>query len=260
MITITTGRIARLAVRITLLGLAACACLPANDGGLPSAVHLQDCTELIAFGPVSQAKVAPLVPHAYTITSFGPGTAGLVVRASRCQQVTVDDSPSRPIAVAQIGVAIQSPDGSGNINNYQFLYVTDNVVLASALNRAGVPALLDREMAYEFTVDATGHSGQLYVAVSPPGFPAWFETGTWSDPPPNSAAPVVANWWFNGPFGVVKLSTSIGSISYGPAATTVYTSRLSLLGTLFSGNVDNNFAFFNARGVFGDGELDIILQ
>jgi hypothetical protein len=118
------------------------------------------------------------------------------------------------------------------------------------LNRAGVPALLDREMAYKFTVDATGHSGQLYVAVSPPGLPAWFKTGTWSDPPPNSGASVVANWWFNGLFGVVKLSTSIGSISYGTVATTVYTSRLSLLGTLFGGNADNNFAFFNRGGVW----------
>ncbi|HYW45326.1 MAG TPA: hypothetical protein VE959_20860 [Bryobacteraceae bacterium] len=234
-----------MAGRITLLGLAVSACLPANDGDRPSSVLLQDCTELIAFGPVSQAKAAPLVPHAYTITSFGPGTAGLVVRGC---QVTGDGSPSRPTSVAQTGIAIQSPDGSGSFNNYQFLGATDNDALADALSRAGVPALLDREMAYEFTVDTTGHSGQLYVAVSPPGLPAWFESGTWSDPPPNSAAPVVAN------------STSIGSISYGPAAITVYTSQLSLLGTLFGGNVGNNFPFFNARGVFGEGQLDIVLN
>jgi len=191
-----------MAGRITLLGLAVSACLPANDGDRPSTVYLQDRTELIAFGPVSQAKVAPLVPHAYTIT--WPGTAGLVFRASRCQ-VTVDGSPSRPASVAQIGVAI-------------------------------------------------------HVAVSPPGLPAWFETGIWSDPPPNSAAPVVANGYFNGPFGVVKLSTSIGSISYGPAAIIVHTSQLSLLGTLFGGNVGNNFPFFNARGLFGEGQLDIVLN
>jgi hypothetical protein len=42
MISILTGRSARMAVRITLVGLAASACLPANDGDLPSAVRLQD--------------------------------------------------------------------------------------------------------------------------------------------------------------------------------------------------------------------------
>jgi hypothetical protein len=103
-------------------------------------------------------------------------------------------------------------------------------------------------MAYEFTVDATDHSGQLYVTVSPPGLAAWFETETSSDPPPNSGAPVVANWWFNGPFATAKLSTSIGSTSHGPAATTVYASKLSLLGTLFGGNVDNNFPFLKRAG------------
>jgi len=104
MISIPIGKDARMAGRITLLGLAVSACLPANDGDRPSSVFLQDCTGLVAFGPVAQAKVAPLVPHACTIASFGPGTAGLVVRASRCQ-VALDGSPSRPTSAAQIGGA-----------------------------------------------------------------------------------------------------------------------------------------------------------
>lgn len=90
--------------------------------------------------------------------------------------------------------------------------------------------------------------------------PAYFETGNWADPPPQSGAPVVANWWLNGPRGVVKMSASIGSISYGPAAITVHTSKLSLLGTLIGGNADSNFAFFDARGLFAEGQLDVVLK
>jgi hypothetical protein len=249
--------------RMSVLGvcvLLLAAHVEADDQHRGFTVDLRNCSELIGFGPVSQAAVAPLVPSGYTVVTFGPGTAGIVVRASRCEQAGLDDSPVRPVIVSQVGVAILSPDGSGDINNYQLFYVTNDDDLAQALGRTGVPALVDREMAYEFTPDQTGHSGGLYVGVSPPGSPAYFETGNWNDPPPNSGAPVVANWWFNGPRGVVKMSTSIGSISYGPAALTVHTSKFSLLGTLLGGNTGSNFAFFNARGLFAAGQLDVAVE
>ena len=108
-------------------------------------------------------------------------------------------------------------------------------------------------MAYEFTPDSTGQ-GELYVAVSPGLQPAWFLTGTASPPPPGGA-PVVANWWFNAGRGVLKMATSIPSISYGAASFSLHTSKFSVLGGLIGGNTDTSIVFFNARGAFAGGSF-----
>jgi hypothetical protein len=222
--------------------------------------ELRNCTELIGFGPVPLATAAALVPSGYALVSIVPGTAGLVVRASSCTQFAVDGSAAKPVFVSQIGIATVPPDGTGNINNYQLLYLTNDDTLADALQSAGVLAQVDREFAYEFTPGANNQPGEVYVAVSPPGLRAYFETGGASDPPPNSGAPVVANGWFNGSKGVVKISTSIPSIAYGAATLALHASKVSLPGSLIGGNTDANFAFFNARGLFSAGHLDVAVK
>jgi hypothetical protein len=206
--------------------VAVCATLlPASLTGEDSrgfTASLTTCTEVIAFGPIPLASVAQLVPARFTIVSSGPGTAGLVVRTSQCQTLTLGWETARPVLVAQIGVAIVSPDGTGDINNYSLLYVTNSGELAEALAEAGWPAQIDRTLAYEFTPNASG-SGELYISVSPFDGP-YFLTGN-ASPPPGPPAPVAANWWFAGNGGVAKLSTAIPGIAYGPATTVLYTSR-----------------------------------
>ena len=70
--------------------------------------------------------------------------------------------------------------------------------------------MLDRALAYAFAPGSSGN-GEVYVSVSPAVQPAWFLTGS-AGPPPAGGFPVVANWWFNGSPGVLKMATSIGSI------------------------------------------------
>jgi hypothetical protein len=210
------------------------------EGGRDFTAGLRDCTGLIGFGSAPLAVAAPLVPSNYTVVNIA-GTAGLVVRASSCKQVGMDGSAGEPVFVSQIGIAILTPDGTGNINHYQLLYVTNDENLADTLQRAGVPAQVDREFAYEFTHGMNNQPGEVYVAAG--------------DPP--SGAPVVANWWFNDGKRVVKLSTSIPSIAYRAANLVFHTSRMSPLGSLIGGNSDANFAFFSGRGVFGMGQFRV---
>jgi len=240
-----------------VLALAALSAALHADASHGFTATLKNCTELIGFGPVSYAAARALVPASYTLVPFGPD-AGLVVRASLCDVVAVDNSVEKAAIVAQAGIAVISPDGSGDINNYTLLYSTDHEQLSQALGQSGLPAVLDRALAYEFTPDSSGH-GELYVAVSPIAQPAWFLTGE-ADPPPSGGAPVVANWWFNGSRGVVKMATSIPSISYGAAAFSLHTSRNSLLGRLIGGNTDASFVFFNARGAFASGALAVSVK
>src|SRR5439155_21017043 len=101
---------------VALLIAAVAATLHA-DGNRGLTATLKNCTELIGFGPVSYAAARSLVPASYTLVSFG-GAAGLVVRASQCEAVGVDNSAEKPAIVAQAGIAVVPPDGTGDINNY----------------------------------------------------------------------------------------------------------------------------------------------
>jgi hypothetical protein len=219
------------------------------------AANLSNCTEVIAFGPIPLANVQQLVPAAFTINLFGPTTAGLVIRASECN-LTFGAAPETQVLVAQIGVSIASPDGTGQINNYSLLYETNNLSLWRALRSAGWPALYDPHLAYEFTPGTTG-SGSVYIAVSPLDGPYFLEGD--ASPPPGPPAPVVANWWFASNGTNVKLATSIPApgIAYGQATTTLFTSELTGLGALIGGNSDANFPFLNARGIFAQATLTV---
>ncbi|HEY1340488.1 MAG TPA: hypothetical protein VGF59_23410 [Bryobacteraceae bacterium] len=242
------GKRVTVAARAALF-LAACAALRA-DSSFTAA--LKNCTELIGFGPVDFAAARALVPASFTLVPFN-GSAGLVVRASRCESVRIDGLPAKSAVVAQAGIAVIPPDGTGDINNYTLLYSTNDDQLFFALLRAGLPAVLDLALAYEFTPDSTGH-GEMYAAVSPLLQPAWFLTGA-ADPPPPGGAPVTANWWYNSLRGTLKMATTIPSISYGAASFALHTSRSSTLGKLIGGNTDSAFVLFNARGVFATGDF-----
>ena len=119
-------------------------------------VHFSGCTEFVGWGPVSLAEARPLVPAGYVIAGAANGQAAIVVRATSCQGATVDQSPARPTELSQIGINLVAPDGTGDINNYTILYVTNNPALAERFQIAGLPAVLDPELTYEYTPDSSG--------------------------------------------------------------------------------------------------------
>jgi hypothetical protein len=213
-------------------------------------VHFAGCTEFAGWGPVSLAKAQPLVPAGYVITGAAKGQAAIVVRATSCQGVSVGRSPAQPTELSQIGINLVAPDGTGDINNYTVIYVTNNLALAEYFQIAGLPAIFDPQLTYEYTPDSSGASGQLYVTAAGDELPAYFLFGTESDPPPNSQQSFLANWWFTGPGGRMKQSTSFPVISFGTAAVALYTSNTSVLGNLIGGNTDSNFPILSIRGVY----------
>lgn len=140
----------------------------ADDDNRAFTVHLADCSELIGFGPVSQAKIAPLVPADYTIVAFGPGPLESSCGLPAVSRLVWMARPPDPRSSRRSVCPSCHQTAPATLIITQLFYVTDDDAVADALGRAGVPALLDHEMAYEFTPDMTGHSGELYVAVSPP--------------------------------------------------------------------------------------------
>jgi hypothetical protein len=220
-------------------------------------VQFSGCTEFVGWGPVSLAAAQPLVPAGYVIAGSADGQAAIVVRATSCEAVRVDHSPAESTELSQIGINLVAPDGTGDINNYTVIYVTNNEDLARRFQIAGLPAVFNPQLTYEYTADPSGLSGQLYVTAAGEELASYFLFGTETEPPPNSPQIFLANWWFTGPEGRMKQSTLFPLISFGTAAVSLYTSNVSLLGKLIGGNTDANFYILSVRGVYPEATMTV---
>ena len=217
-------------------------------------VEFANCTEFVGEGPVPLPLAQRLVPSGYVIAAISPEQAPIVVRITNCEAVQVDHTRAVPTTISQVGINIVSPDGTGTINNYTLIYVTNNPFLAEALQRTGVPANYDPAITYEYRRDSTGSSGVLYGAVPAANVPAYFLYGTETEPPANAQQPFIANWW-HGEILRVRQQTTFPAISFGTSNITLYTSAFSPLGQLIGGNAYGNFSILALRGVYASAKM-----
>jgi len=221
-------------------------------------VDFSQCTEFAGVGPVDFARASALVPSVFTTLPVGT-TGGIVVRATSCASVKVDGGRGIPTNVSQIGVEIVPPDGTGDINNYTLIYISNNPELVLAFNLAGVPAVFAPSLIYEFTYDSTGKAGELYVEAEGLGLPAYFLTGTESDPT-SLGSDFKANWWYAGSKGVVKQASDFPDIAFGTANISLHTDRNSALGHLIGGNTDGDYHFLPVRGVYASAHMQVTVN
>lgn len=237
---------------LTLSFAASCAWAEAPSRGFT--VDFASCTEFAGVGPVDFAKASALVPSVFKTLPVG-NTGGIVMRATSCQGVSVNGRRPAPTNISQIGVEIVSPDGTGTINNYTLIYASNNPELVDAFHDAGLPAVFDPALTYQFTYDSTGRSGELYVKAEGSGLPAYFFTGMESDPT-GPGSDFKANWWYcDG--SVMKQATDFPSIAFGNANVSAHTDRTSALGKLIGGNTDSDFHFLPIRGVYATAHMQV---
>ncbi|MBB6145882.1 hypothetical protein HNQ77_003852 [Silvibacterium bohemicum] len=220
-------------------------------------VDFTNCSEFAGEGPISLAAAAPLVPKGFAVAGAESGAANIVIRATNCASVKVNSRNPQPTTISQIGINIVPPDGTGDINNYTLVYVSDNPYLIEAFLAAGLPARFDSQLTYEYTAPPNGN-GNLYVAAGAWDLTPYFIYGPEAAPPPNSAEPFLANWWY-APRGDSKMlqQTLLPNISFGTSSVTFYTSADSLLGKLIGGNTFSNFSVLALRGVYPSGHMDV---
>lgn len=223
----------------------------------PLTVVFEDCTEFAGLGPLPAAQIQGLVPAGYSAASFGPGVAGIVARAARCERVSVGGSAPERGTVSQIGINLVSPDGTGDINNYALLYVTDSVRLAERLRRFGLPARLDPKMVYE--VNPAAASLELFIQVHGLEGRSHFLHGSVADPLPGSEFPFLANWWFSSGAGRMRMSTQIPAFAAGFADVALYTARASDLGDVLAAN-RTVFPLLSLRGKFSHAVMTVTLS
>jgi hypothetical protein len=247
------GHLASLGMVFALVSLAR-----ADEGNRGLSVDFTQCTEAVGVGPVSLAKASALVPPVFTTlpiaTANAPTTAAIVVRATSCGGVRVDSGASLPTNISQVGVEVVSPDGTGDINNYTLVYLSNNPELVKRFNHAGVPALLDPGLTYQFTFDPTGAAGEIYVEAEGFGVPAYFITGTEADPT-GPAFDFKANWWYAADKGLVKQASDFPNIAFGTANISFHTDRTSVLGQLIGGNTDTDFHYLPVRGKYATAHM-----
>jgi len=230
----------------------------AGHGARGFSVDFSQCTEFVGVGPVDFARASSLVQPAFTTLPVG-STAAIVVRATSCASVQVDGGVGVRTIISQIGIEITPPDGTGDINNYTLIYVTDNAQLALAFHLVGLPAIFGPAITYEFTYDSTGKSGELYVEAEGMGLPGYFLTGVETDPS-SAGFDFKANWWYQGFAGVIKQASDFPNIAFGPANVSLHTSRESVLGKLIGGNTDADFHFLPVRGVYSAAHMDVTIS
>jgi hypothetical protein len=228
-------------------------------------VTFKDCTEFVGVTPVNRKKADALVPERFTVAGLSPrsDTSSIVVRVSNCKSVSVDGRPGKRGTVAHIGINIASPDltpppAQNVINNYTIAYASDNEELVAKLQRAGVPAEFDRNLAYEFT-PPHAQDGELYAAITTDRTPHWFVHGTTAGK--LFETPFFANWWRSGHGYETKMATTIDPISFFNASgVSFFTARSNLVGKLIGGNKITTFTELQVRGVFDLAEMRVTVQ
>ena len=230
---------------------------PAQRPPASLTVVFDDCTEFAGLGPVPAAQIQGLVPAGYSAASFGPGVAGIVARAARCERVSVGGGAAERGTVSQIGINLVSPDGTGDINNYALLYVTDSPRLVERLRRFGLPARLDLRMIYE--VNPAASSLELFIQAHGIADVSHFLHGSVADPQPGTEFPFLANWWFTSSAGRMRMSTQIPTFAVGPADVALYVSRASDLGAVLGAN-RTVFSLLSLRGKFSHAVMTVTLS
>lgn len=235
------------------------AALADPTGRAPSSftVVLEDCTEFAGLGPLAETQIQGRLAPGYTAATFGPSTVGVVARASRCERVSVAGGPAEQVTVSHIGINLVAPDGTGDINNYTLLYVTDSWRLGARLRQFGLPVRIDPDMVYE--VNPAGSSLELYAQVqAEPGI-TYFLDGLVNDPAPGTAAPFLANWWYSSRAGRMRMSTNIPAFAAGPADVALFNSRASALGQFLAAN-RTVFPLLSVRGKFSHAVMTVSLE
>lgn len=222
-----------------------------------STVDFQQCSEFVGLAPILINKVRNLVPNSYTIFETETGKANLVVRATQCEGFGVDNSDAQPGVLAQVGVNIVSPDGTGDINNYLLSYATNNLNLASTLQRTGVNAGFVPGLTYNFTPDDTGRGGNLYVNVPLPATLSFTLDGYEFDPlTTDPSLFYVANWWQSTQNTKIKMNTTFPNIRFANSAVKLQTDPNSELGSLIGGS-STGFTSLSLRGRFDRANMNI---
>lgn len=209
-------------------------------------VDFSNCTEMASLTPVPIANIRSLVPAQYGIAAEGNGVGFVVVRVASCAGVKIDGADIGGGTVAQVGVNLVSPDGSGDLDNYTLYYDTTSAVFTARLRAFGFDSRWLPGIQY---TDA-GTS----LAVSVPG--RGYSVSGPVDPPTAPGIPFEADWWSAGPSSESKTATTLPSIQFSTAHMTIATQPRSELRQII-GAPTATFPIFDSYNHFAAAHMTV---
>lgn len=215
----------------------------------------KNCDEFAGVGFVPYANVAALVPSEFIVIEAQPGLAIAVAQTGSCDNIRVKGHNGGPGVFAQLGVAIVSPDGTGDSNFYQLMFATTNARLAVNLRRTGANARFTPHLSYELTDNDT----QLDVFVPRPLPLAWSLNGPITPPDPESAPnPVtVFNYWSQSRHhGTVRQANEVNGIRLGQGEQVTLTAIGPALEAII-GSSTLSFPLFSSPETFDVAKLTV---
>ncbi|MGE5182571.1 MAG: hypothetical protein ACM31C_10935 [Acidobacteriota bacterium] len=226
-------------IRFTCATIATCslvpACVTAGETTAQSALsaasaEFSSCVESVYAALVATANARPLVPAHYVLVGDGAPVTPLVVRTMNCGAITVAGENAGKGAIAQIGLLIVPPDGTGDVNLYQLWYDTNVQEVAHAFRDGGLPARYVQSLDERYTPCTTG-ACTFDVTVPAPADPAFSVDGTVT-PGSTATGAFTANWWQDTSAGTLLLQSNAPQVYQGTSDLTVETSPQSQLGVL----------------------------
>jgi hypothetical protein len=216
-------------------------------------VDFRGCMEIASIATVDYAAARPLVPAQYALAGDGSTVALAVVRAVHCDGVSIDGGKEKPGNLAQIGITLVPPEGTGDINNYTLWYYTTSGKLASKLQSNGIPAQLVEDLSFSLQQSA------LHIEVPSSGYPRFVIDSPVVEPAPSPVL-FTANWYTVGEHGKSsKMATSLPDIEFGGASMTLRTKAAGPLGQLLGTGTATSFPVLNSFNRFQNAHMHVDL-
>jgi hypothetical protein len=213
-------------------------------------VDFENCTEFAGIALVPRANAVPFVPAGYTLAG-DTNNALVVVRVARCQSAEVDGKETGEITVAHIGVTLNGPDSSADINNYTVYFASDEQKLLTPLKKLGLRGEKIKAIGFTLATD-----GALSIDVNAKHDPDYQLLGTAIAP---NAAPTAftASWWYDGDAGEkIQMRTVFPAIRFGSASMTLTTPAGSELAALLGGT-SLTFPVLDSFNAFPQAHMEV---
>ncbi|MBW3583901.1 MAG: hypothetical protein KY455_12470 [Euryarchaeota archaeon] len=173
------------------------------------------CEQAALLVPVDAERVAAYLPDGYAVYRDDSGVAWFGASFTHCPSFVKDGSYVRDdLHLAEAGIIIASPDGTGGIHVYQFLTTTDADRLGRDLGLLGAAGGHLEATAYapEGVLPVGGHNG----AAPWPGLSVSFEATAAQAVAPTPGIDRIT-WWHEGPDATVRIAYAYSAVSAAPA-------------------------------------------
>ncbi len=149
------------------------------------------------------------LPDPFRLRDFAPGVAAVVVAVASCESVSVGGKHAASGRFSDVGVLIESPDGSAGAHFYQLWQVSDHQDLVALMAKVGMAT---DTATISFEKSPVSAVGTVHSRVSN------YKLSVFTPPPESGTGTGRNTWWHDGSHGVVRVQNEGTGVAenFGP--------------------------------------------